>query len=303
MRLLLIFLSLFLAAPASAQNTEARSLAVSGHTLYVGTSAGAIYASHDEGRTWQGFVAFRKDYVIDRILVDGGHFYVAAWTIGDPNQGSFFVSDDGGATWTLTLNKAVRAIGTSGTMLVVGAQDGVYRSPDHGRTFESISREIGDVQSLAIDSVNPSYIFVGTWHLGYYTRNGGMTWDSIDRGIINDSDFFSIVLDGGTIWIGACSGIYKGSDDGEQYRKLKTKTNARRTKVIWQVSKALLYAGTTDGVWATTDAGKTWKRRGSRQIVVNDMVATSPNHLVVATSRFGVIWSDDGGKSYTRAQF
>jgi hypothetical protein len=300
-RLLLTFL--FLAAPALAQNGEARSLVVSGRVLYVGTSAGAVYASHDEGRTWRGFAAFRKDYVIDRMLVDGGHFYVAAWTIGDPSQGSFFVSDDGGATWTLTFNKAVRAIGTSGTMLVVGAQDGVYRSLDHGRTFESISREIGDVQSLAIDQSNPSYIFVGTWHLGYYTRNGGMTWHPINKGIINDSDFFSIVLDGGTIWIGACSGIYKGSDDGEQYRKLRTKTDARRTKVIWRVSEARLYAGTTDGVWATTDAGKSWKRRGNRNIAVNDMVATSPNHLVVATSRFGVIWSDNGGKSYTQAQF
>jgi photosystem II stability/assembly factor-like uncharacterized protein len=187
--------------------------------------------------------------------------------------------------------------------LVVGALDGVYRSRDYGRTFDPISTGIKDVQSIAIDPENPSYMFVGTWHLGYYTHNGGATWHSIAKGIINDSDFFTIVLDGSTVYIGACSGIYKGSDDGQQYAKEKTKTDARRTKIIRQVSKTTLYAGTTDGVWITTDAGKTWKRRGSHYITVNDMVATSPNHIVVATLHHAVIWSDDGGKTFTESQF
>ena len=282
---------------------EPRSLALADGVLYLGTSAGVIYTSHDGGLTWQGLAKFRFDYVIDRIVVDGQHIYLAAWTLSDPSQGSFLVSDDLGKTWNLTLNKSIRGIAVSGNTLVIGALDGVYRSRDYGRTFEPISTSIVDVQSIGIDPTDPSYIFVGTWHLGYYTHNGGMTWHSISKGIINDSDFFSIVLDGETIYIGACSGIYKGSDDGQQYHKEKTKKDARRTKVIRQINRNTLYAGTTDGVWITTDGGKNWKRRGNRNIVVNDMVALTPTHLVVATSRFGVIWSDDGGKSFVNAQF
>src|SRR5271168_1000164 len=284
-------------------NIEARSLAVADGVLYLGTSAGAIYTSRDGGQTWQGLAKFRFDYVIDRIVVDGDHIYLAAWTLSDPTQGSFLVSDDRGATWNLTLNKSIRGIAISGNILVIGALDGVFRSRDFGRTFEPISANITDVQSIGIDPVDPAYIFVGTWHLGYYTHNGGATWHQIAKGIINDSDFFSIVLDGETIYIGACSGIYKGNDDGQQYHKEKTKTDARRTKVIRQINHNTLYAGTTDGVWVTVDGGKSWKRRGNRNIVVNDMVFTSPNHLVIATSRFSVIWSDDGGKSFTYAQF
>src|SRR5271156_3214169 len=146
----LLFIFLLMAAPASAQNVEARSFAVSGETVYVGTSAGAIFTSSDDGRTWQGFAKFRKDYVIDRLLVDGDRIYVAAWTMGDPARGSFFVSVDGGKTWALTLDKPVRGIGVSGSTLVVGGLDGVYRSMDYGRTFEPISANIRDVQSLAI---------------------------------------------------------------------------------------------------------------------------------------------------------
>jgi photosystem II stability/assembly factor-like uncharacterized protein len=311
---------LLLATPASAQ-TEARSLAVSGHTLYVGTSRGTIYSSVDDGHTWQGFTKFRSDYVIDRIAIDGDRLYVAAWTMGDSSQGAFFVSGDAGKHWKLTSGRHFTALVLADEryqhrgapvesaprdrkVVFVGDAGGVYSSMDGGETFEPISTGIRDVQSIAVDPSNIDDIYVGTWHLGYFTRNGGKTWHSIHKGVIDDSDFFSIVLSpDGAIYIGACSGIYKGSDDGEQFRKEKTKTDARRTKVLRQIDDRTLYAGTTDGIWLTVDGGKTWKRRGSRYIVVNDMVLTSPNHLVVATLQHGVIWSDDGGKHYTEAQF
>jgi photosystem II stability/assembly factor-like uncharacterized protein len=289
---------------------EPRSMTQADGVLYLGTSAGAIYTSHDNGLTWQGLTKFRPDYVIDRIAVDGKRIYVAAWLMGDPSDGAFLRSLDSGASWQLTSRKVFRGLTTefgciyracTGKMIYAGGPDGVYLSTNEGYSFEKISSaEIKDVQSIA---VNDGSIYIGTWHLGWYSHNNGMSWHHIDKGIINDSDFFSIVLDGSTVYVGACSGIYKGNDDGEQYHKEKTKTDARRTKVIRQVSHDTLYAGTTDGVWITTDGGKNWKRRGNRNIVVNDMVATSPNHLVVATSRFGVIWSDDGGKSFTQAQF
>lgn len=309
----LALLLLLLAAPASAQTTvEARSLAISEHTLYVGTSAGTIYTSKDDGRTWQGLTQFRKDYVIDKILVDGERIYVAAWTMGDRDKGSFFRSMDSGKTWELTETKPFRALALIhgcpvkacyGNALYAGGVDGLYVSTNAGENFTKMDSPIKDIQSIAIDPASPAHMWVGTWHLGYYTANGGVTWHSVHKGIINDSDFFSIVFDDGTIYIGACSGIYKGTDDGEQFRKEKTKTDARRTKVLQQVDHRTLYAGTTDGVWITTDAGKTWKRRGNRYITVNDMLATSPKHLVVATLHHGVIWSDDGGKHYTESQF
>lgn len=277
--------------------------------LYLGTSAGAIFTSHDNGATWQGFVKFDPDYVIDRIAVDGKNIYVASWILGDPSQGAFLRSTNGGAKWELTSRKPFHGLTTedgcirracTGKMVFAGVPDGVYVSTDEGFSFDPISTEIKDVQSIAVEDGS---IYVGTYHLGWYSHNNGKTWKHIDKGIINDSDFFSIVAYGGTIYIGACSGIYKGNDDGQQYRKEKTKTDARRTKVIKRVNDKTLFAGTTDGVWVTIDAGKTWKRRGNRNIVVNDMVALSATRLVVATSRFGVIWSDDGGKTYTQSQF
>lgn len=302
-------LTFFLMATPVLAQVEARSLAVSDHVLYLGTNAGAIYTSHDDGKTWQGLAQFRKDYVIDRMLIDGERIYVAAWVTNNPSEGVFLRSPDKGKTWELTANTLFRAMilmdgcfirACTGKMIYAGGPDGIYVSYNAGGDFTKVDSPIKDVQSIA---VNDGTIYVGTWHLGWYTHNDGVTWHPISKGIIDDSDFFAILLSGSDIYIGACSGIYKGSDDGEQYRKLKTQKEARRTKVIRMGAKKLLYAGTTDGVFQSVNGGYDWHRQGNRNIVVNDMLVTSPLHLVVATSRFSVIWSDDGGKNYTQAQF
>jgi len=324
MRTFLIALAFFLIpARVSVPYIETRSLAATPAVLYLGTSAGILYTSHDQGISWQPFVSFGTQHVIDRILADGDHIYLATWDLNNPNVGDFFRSLDAGKTWELTLHKSIRGLALSKQTaaaasitgvpilsvetetLIAGGLDGVYRSKDQGMTWDKIS-VIKDVQSVAIDPNYPGEIFVGTWHLGYVTHNGGTSWHPIDKGVINDSDFFSIILDKtdpSTVYIGACSGIYKGSDDGGQFKKEKTKTDARRTKVLWQVDSKTLFAGTTDGVWVTTDAGKTWRRRGTRYITVNDMVATSPSHLVIATLHHGVVWSDDGGKTFMESKF
>src|SRR5271170_689534 len=68
--------------PVPPAHIEPRSLTEADGVLYLGTSAGAVYTSHDGGLTWQGLAKFRFDYVIDRIAVDGKRIYVAAWLMG-----------------------------------------------------------------------------------------------------------------------------------------------------------------------------------------------------------------------------
>src|SRR5271157_105972 len=144
-------------APA---HIEPRSLTQEGGVLYLGTSAGVIYTSHDNGATWQGLAKFRSDYVIDRIAVDGPRIYVAAWIMGNPSQGAFLRSENNGASWELTSNKVFRALALTygcvhractGKMIYAGGPDGVYLSTTAGYDFEKISTEIKDVQSIAVD--------------------------------------------------------------------------------------------------------------------------------------------------------
>lgn len=290
--------------------------------ILIGTSANQLYLSTDDGSNWARAArlgATGEHLVLDNIAYDPaqqGVIYVAAWRL-DQEGGDIYRTTDGGRTW-VTLpgmhGKSVRALTVSDANhkeLVAGALDGVYRSLDQGDTWELISpphhAEIKNVESAAIDPRNPDIIYAGTWHLPWKTTDGGKTWHNIKKGIIEDSDVFSIILDPkspDTMYASACSGIYRSDNAGELFRKAQgIPYSARRTRVLKQDPKDrdTVYAGTTEGLWRTTDGGKTWQHLTGSNIIVNDIVIDprDSHRLLLATDRSGVLASNDGGATFT----
>ncbi len=102
-------------------------------------------------------------------------------------------------------------------------------------------------------------MYAGTWHLAWRTEDGGATWQHINKGMIEDSDVFSIIVDSSNpsvVFASACSGIYKSQNAGELFQKMQgIPFSARRTRVLKQDpgNPAVVYAGTTEGLWRTGD--------------------------------------------------
>ncbi|HST77211.1 MAG TPA: transcriptional regulator [Verrucomicrobiae bacterium] len=291
--------------------------------IFLGTSAGRIYLSTDNGSTWSRFahLGSSSEMVLDHILIDpvnDRNIYVSAWNAQLPNSdGEIFRSRDGGRTWDIMADmhgKSVRAMALAPSdpnVLVAGALDGVYRSRDGGDNWEHISpenhAEIKNVESVAIDPLNPQVIYAGTWHLPWKTDDGGKSWHNIKRGVIDDSDVFSIAIDSlnpASIYISACSGIYRSESAGELFRKIQgIPYAARRTRILRMdpVDHKIVYAGTTEGLWKTSDGGATWKRTTSDRVIVNDVLIDprKPERVLLATDRGGVLASNDGGLTFT----
>lgn len=309
--------------PLGPDGGDVRSLAYDPHhpdRLFLGTSAGQLFVSNDNGASWIRFARLGSgsDYVLDNMAFDpqSGAMYVAAWSV-ERNTGDLFRSQDGGRTWQALPDmrgKSIRALRLAPSdprIVVVGALDGVFRSRDGGSSFERISpanhAEIKDIESLAVDPKNPDIIYAGTWHLAWKTENGGQSWHSIKQGVIDDSDVFSIIVDFNNpqnVYLSACSGIYKSENAAELFRKVPgIPFSARRTRVLKQdpLNPATVYAGTTEGLWKTVDAGKTWKRITAANIIVNDVHVDPRNasRVLIATDRSGVLASNDGGQSFT----
>lgn len=310
--------------PIGPDGGDVRSLAADPRQpdrIYLGTSAGQMFVSQDNGNSWTRLAHLGEgnDYVLDHIVVDPSNprvLYVAAWSVED-NGGDVFRSDDSGETWHALPGmhgKSIRAFAMSADdsrILVAGALDGVYRSFDAGATWQRVSpphhAEIKNIESVAIDPRDPDIIYAGTWHLPWKTSNGGKAWQNIKRGVIDDSDVFSIIVDRADpshIYLSACSGIYVSNNGGVQFHKVQgIPFSARRTRVLRQdpVNPAVVYAGTTEGLWKTTDSGRNWTRATASNLIINDVLVDqrSPDHVLLATDRGGVLASNDGAATFS----
>jgi photosystem II stability/assembly factor-like uncharacterized protein len=291
--------------------------------LYLGSTNSWIYESVDEGASWHRLARLElsEDVVLDSILVDAANtavIYAGGWK-AERRDGGLWVSRDGGKQWKMvealrgqSILSLAQAPSNPG-LLFVGTLEGVFRSSDGGSSWASISppgsREIHEVESLAVDPVDPNIVYAGTWHLPWKTTDGGKNWHNIKKGLIDDSDVFSIVVDRArpkTVFLSACSGIYKSGSGGELFRKIEgIPATARRTRVLTQdpENREVVYAGTTEGLYKTVDGGRSFRRMTGPDVVVNGVFVDpgDSNRVLLATDRGGVLASSDGGENFAGA--
>ena len=289
--------------------------------LYLGTSDGHVFTSNDEGGHWQllSRIGTGQDDVITHILVDprdSNRLYASTWTLYS-GGGGVYESNDGGRTWKIIglAHETVRALAQAPTnpqILVAGALTGVYRSMDGGSTWERITpahhEDLRNFDSVAFDPHNENIIYAGTYHLPWKTTNGGKDWFPISKGMIDDSDVMSIVVDPANpenVHATACSGIYHSVNAAQQWTKYKSIPFAfRRTQLIRQDPQhpEVLYAGTTTGLWKTTNEND-FKRLTPGDWVINALLINpkNPQRIILGTEREGVQISKNGGATFTSA--
>jgi photosystem II stability/assembly factor-like uncharacterized protein len=293
------------------------------HHLYLGTTNSWVYESTDGGASWHRLSKLdtSDDLVVDHIVVDAVNpatVFAAAWKLDQPG-GGLWVSRDSGRSWSAVeklRGQSIRAFTqapSEAKILIAGTLEGVFESRDTGATWAQISppesKEIHEVESLAIDPTDPDVIYAGTWHLPWKTTDGGKNWHNIKKGVIDDSDVFSIIIDPAQpkiVFASACSGIYKSEDAAELFKKIEgIPSEARRTRVLKQdpANREVVYAGTTEGLYKTMDGGKHFERMTGPDVIVNDVYVDpgDSNHVLVATDRGGVLLSRDAAASFVAA--
>lgn len=289
--------------------------------FYFGTLDGQIYTSADGGRHWQLLYNFGKPRVfVDHIIVDPRDskvLYVGAHRHDNP--GGFFKSTDGGITWKESpqlKNEALHSLAQSESnpdTLIAGTYNTIFRSDDAGETWKQLPTNkvpgLLHVESLAIDPRTPNTIYAGTFWLPYKTTDGGQTWKSIREGMIDDSDIFAIDIDPrdpNHVIASACSGIYESKNAGERWRKVQgIPSQSRRTRAILQHPSVpgIVFAGTTEGFWRSDKGGDadSWMVTTSRQLEINSIAVhpSRPDMVYIGTNNYGIMISNDGGKSFT----
>jgi photosystem II stability/assembly factor-like uncharacterized protein len=285
--------------------------------IYLGTTDSWIYVSTDGGSSWSRLarLASPENLVVDSLVVDRSdpNALFAGVHVVDRPDGGVYISHDRGLSWTQSAGikgQAVLALAQAPSrpsVLVAGTLKGVFRTDDSGAHWREISDPaIHEVQSISIDPYDPDTVYAGTWHLPWRTRDGGAHWSGIKQGLIDDSDVFSMVVDNSRpsiMFLSACSGIYRSDTYGDLFRKVQgIPSTARRTRVLMMdpADRNTVYAGTTEGLYKTTDGGDNWTRTTGPDVIVNDVYVDprNPKHVLLATDRGGVLASEDGGQGF-----
>jgi photosystem II stability/assembly factor-like uncharacterized protein len=290
--------------------------------LYLGASDGHVFTSSDEGAHWQllSRIGTGQDDVITHIIVDSRdakRIYASTWSLYT-GGGGVYRSTDTGRTWQNIglAHETVRALAQSPThpkTWLAGSLTGVYRSTDEGANWERITPakhdDLKNFDSVAFDPRDDNVIYAGTYHLPWKTTDGGKNWSPISKGMIDDSDVMSIIVDPSNpenVHATACSGIYHSTNSAEQWTKYKGIPFVfRRTQLIVQDPQhpETLYAGTTSGLWKTTSETGQWKPVTPVDWVINAMVIDPKNtqRIIIGTEREGVQISEDGGATFSAA--
>ncbi|MBL8151347.1 MAG: hypothetical protein JNN15_15600 [Blastocatellia bacterium] len=309
---------------------DVRSLAISpsdAKKLYLGTSDGQIYRSTDAAASWQRLLSFNHPgFCVEKIVIDQEQpntLYAPVWFIANDTEGTIYKSTDGGDTWKeleAIHGHSVRnlAIAPSNhNILVAVAIEGGYQSNDAGQTWNRITPEnhpdLKRLHSVAIDPKNPKIIYIGTEHLPWKTEDGGENWflikghpNDAKQQFIDDSDIFSIVInpqDPSRVLASACSGIYQTSNSAETWTKFQgIPFTSRRTHIIYPdpTNADVIYSGTTEGLWKTTDSGKTWRLMTSLRTVVNAIAIhpSDPQKIYLGIKYGGVLVGTSGGEQF-----
>lgn len=287
--------------------------------LYLGTADGHVFTSSDEGGHWQllSRIGTGQDDVITHIIVDrrdANRLYASTWALYS-GGGGVYRSDDAGRSWNIIglPHETVRALAQSpldAKIFLAGSLTGVYRSNDDGASWERITPahhdDLRNFDSVAFDPKDANVYYAGTYHLPWKTANGGKDWFPVVKGMIDDSDVMSIIVDPAnpeSVHATACSGIYHSTNGGVQWVKYQGIPNVfRRTQLIRQdpANPTVFFAGTTSGLWKTVN-DKDFKRVTPGDWIINALIIDPKNtqKLIIGTEREGVQVSNDGGITFT----
>jgi photosystem II stability/assembly factor-like uncharacterized protein len=283
--------------PASARRTRKLKLdPANPTTVYAGTTQG-LYKSTDGGSTWVRMTG--ADVIVNDVYVD-------------PNQPTH--------------------------VLLATDRGGVLRSEDSGVSFQPSNEgfTLRQVVTFAADQRDPAQLYVGVVNdkeVGgvFASSDGGAKWQQMSSGLGGRDVYSLTVTPDDTLLAGTSHGIFRmtnGTWTGasellpppapakKTVTKKGAKVSARRVAPAHRtepkgpspLSSAAVYAltsgssgifaGTSAGLWRSTDGAKGWTPLQVPQLTDGRHIA-SHEQMVVAASLTGAALSENGGETWT----
>ncbi|HMV46210.1 MAG TPA: Ig-like domain-containing protein, partial [Blastocatellia bacterium] len=146
-----------------------------------------------------------------------------ATVLAATDGGVFRLGDVSGNWVAANLTRRVSSLLVNGATAFAGTlDDGVYRSADDGRTWQSLSK-LGlsnlSVRALGL-SANGASLFAGTDAGIYRSDDGGGTWRAVNRDLPSNLVVTSFQTSGAKLYAGSVYGVFLSEDNGENWKQI-----------------------------------------------------------------------------------
>ena len=207
---------------------------------------------------------------------------------------------------------SVRDIEYNGGVFYAGASNGAWKSTNAGLTWEFLSNGLsGDALVTWDIFFDSSDLWIATVEGNYKTTNGGTNWDAKSSGIqigpgATKRFCYTFLRNGGTLFSGAFSGLYKSTDNGDSWT-LSGIPGPHSFVDAMYIYNGVIWAGRTNtasngSLQRSTDNGGVWtpvQFFGQFNPEVFCFHETPDNKLFIGTGH-GVYFTSNNGANWTQ---
>ena len=279
-------------------------------TLYATPGEGVV-KSTDGGRTWKaaGSGSGISGKLVRALAVDPSSADVVY--AGTVNDGAW-KSADGGASWKSVSSGPMKDRHVYGFFVEpsqpetvwAGVSNGVLKSDDGGRSWRKTTSGYDFMHFAPIlpDAAKAGGLYAGSSRDGVVKSSDGRTWTGPGAGFFA-ADVTAVVTDPAspsTIWVATrANGISRSKDAGSTWELLEEGLTDRSvTRLVLDPASHALIAGTSDGIFRSTDGGNRWTHPKSNLKVMTLALDPASPRTLYLRDQFGVHRSTDGGETW-----